>query len=100
MHPRQRTFHCVREIRRVLRAALIGEIRALYFLPPAGRSGGTTRTSISLALLRGSAHGRSDERVDADDYGNLRQTLAQTARRAFACDRSLEVRLQESEVDR
>src|SRR5438309_3420260 len=90
----------VRKIRRVLRAALIREVRTLYLLSPAGRSGGTTGTSISVALLRRSAHGRSDERVDADDYGNLRQTIAETTRRAFACDRSLEVRLQESEVDR
>src|SRR5882724_7814855 len=88
------------QVRRAVRAALIGGIRALYVFLPTGRSRGTKRTIISLALLRRPAPERSDERVDAADYWNLWPAITKTTRCAFAFDRSVEIRLQKSKVDR
>ncbi|HEU5247063.1 MAG TPA: molybdopterin-dependent oxidoreductase [Candidatus Udaeobacter sp.] len=48
---------------------------------------------LSLALLRRSAHGRSDESIDTADYWDLRQAIAAATWCAFASDRSLQVRL-------
>src|SRR5258707_8978584 len=88
------------QVRRAVRAALIGEIRALYVFLPTGRSRGTERTRLSLALLRRPAPERSDERVDAADYWNLWPAITKTARCAFASDRSVEIRLQKPKIDR
>src|SRR5262249_40641078 len=49
------------KIHRVLRAALIGKVRALYVFLPTARSRRAERAGLSMALLRRSAPGRSDE---------------------------------------
>src|SRR5882724_2929525 len=49
------------QICRTVRAALTGEIRALYDFLPTGRSCRAARAGVCLALLRRAAPGRSDE---------------------------------------
>src|SRR6266702_5143166 len=74
------------------------EVRAVHHAGRSVANAGTFDAGARLAVLRGSANGRSNESADAPDDGYLRPGAAESERCADPRRGAVEIRLQEREV--
>src|SRR2546429_2866384 len=89
-----------RQAGRVGQASILGKIRADGDVPRSFRRSGPEAELVSVALRRGIDHRRSEQRARLPRHRRLWQASLESAGRAAASGRALEIRLQVDQVDR